>query len=247
MADALDVAIGDLVGEPTLLDWTDDSGVNTVPALRAALMDYSQLAPLLGASNADDEPVSLDNVERDVAQAFDAYQASRYAYVTARVPLILNDALRAARTADVEDFGRAQGLLALTYQVAVSVLTKLGETDLAWIASERGLTAAQKVGQPRRSRIALPIGRPRLALDGSVRSQRRPHPRRGRTSSSPSSVRRADDALLSVYGTLFLTGAVAAARADDRAAARSFLDEAQRERQPARARPERHVDRVRAD
>ena len=37
---------------------------------------------------------------------------------------------------------------------------------------------------------------------------------------------RADDALLSVYGTLFLTGAVAAARADDRASATSFLNEA---------------------
>ena len=37
---------------------------------------------------------------------------------------------------------------------------------------------------------------------------------------------RADYALLSVYGTLFLTGAVAAARADDRASATSFLNEA---------------------
>lgn len=226
LADALDVAIGDLVGEPTLLDWTDDSGVNTVPALRAALMDYSQLAPLLGASNADDEPVSLDNVERDVASAFEAYQASRYAYVTARLPLILNDALRATRTADVEDFGRVQGLLGLTYQVAVSVLTKLGETDLAWIASERGLTAAQRSGNP-------------VVLGSLFRSVTHALHSTGRFAASVDLTRaaadllepqlgpRADDALLSVYGTLFLTGAVAAARADDRAAARSFLDEAQ--------------------
>lgn len=34
IADALDVTIGDLVAEPTLLDWTADSGVRTVPALR---------------------------------------------------------------------------------------------------------------------------------------------------------------------------------------------------------------------
>jgi hypothetical protein len=38
---------------------------------------------------------------------------------------------------------------------------------------------------------------------------------------------RADDALLSVYGTLFLTDAVATSRADDRQTATAFLNEAQ--------------------
>lgn len=226
LADAMDVAVGDLVGEPTLLDWTNDSGVNTVPALRTALMDYSQLPPLLNRGQADDEPASLEDVERDVAAAFEAYQASRYAYVTARVPLVLADALRAARLADTVDSDRAQALLALTYQVAVSVLTKLGETDLAWIASERGLTAAQKSGNP-------------VVLGSLFRSVAHALHSTGRFVAGVDLTRaaagvlepqlgpRADDALLSVYGTLFLTGAVAAARADDRAAARSFLDEAQ--------------------
>jgi hypothetical protein len=36
---------------------------------------------------------------------------------------------------------RAYELLALSYQAAASVLTKLGKADLAWIAAERGLTA----------------------------------------------------------------------------------------------------------
>ena len=36
---------------------------------------------------------------------------------------------------------RADELLALSYQAAASVLTKLGKADLAWIAAERGLTA----------------------------------------------------------------------------------------------------------
>jgi hypothetical protein len=38
---------------------------------------------------------------------------------------------------------------------------------------------------------------------------------------------RADEALVSVYGTLFLTGAVAAARAEDRTTSAAFLSEAQ--------------------
>lgn len=55
LAHALDVSIGDLIGEPTLLEWSADSGRRTVPALREALMDYRQLTPLLGAP-ADGEP-----------------------------------------------------------------------------------------------------------------------------------------------------------------------------------------------
>ncbi len=56
LAQVLDVSIGDLIGEPTLLDWTADSRTHTVPALRAVLMDYSQLSPLLASSEGDSEP-----------------------------------------------------------------------------------------------------------------------------------------------------------------------------------------------
>jgi transcriptional regulator with XRE-family HTH domain len=48
LASALDVKVGDLIGEPLLLDWSADSGRSTVPALRTALMDYRQITPLLG-------------------------------------------------------------------------------------------------------------------------------------------------------------------------------------------------------
>ncbi|MGJ6968382.1 helix-turn-helix domain-containing protein [Streptosporangium sp. G11] len=46
LAVALDVALGDLLAEPSLLDWSPDSGDRTVPALRAAITDYRQLTPL---------------------------------------------------------------------------------------------------------------------------------------------------------------------------------------------------------
>jgi len=50
LADALDVTIGDLIAEPSLMDWTPDTGTRTVPALRDALLDYRQITPLLRAS-----------------------------------------------------------------------------------------------------------------------------------------------------------------------------------------------------
>ena len=79
LADALDVNIGDLVAEPTLLAWTSDGGTCTVPVLRSVLMDYRQGSGLLaGTGNGGGGPPSLDALHRDIGEVFDAYQASRY-------------------------------------------------------------------------------------------------------------------------------------------------------------------------
>jgi len=110
-------------------------------------MNYGLAVPAL-ADDAGEEPPSLDDVRRAIGEVFDAYQASRYGYVTGRAPAVLSDALRASRAAGADESNRANALLALAYQSAVSVLTKLGETDLAWIASERGLHAAQAADNP---------------------------------------------------------------------------------------------------
>ena len=48
VADALDVSLGDLPAEPSLMEWTPDTGPRTVPALRDALMDYRQITRLFG-------------------------------------------------------------------------------------------------------------------------------------------------------------------------------------------------------
>ncbi len=225
LAEALDVTLGDLVAEPTLLDWTQDSGVRTVPALRAVLTDY-RLTAVVGSDEAAAPPPSLDALQRTLSEVFDAYQASRYGYVTSRTPQLLTDALHASRSADAGETNRAQAVLALAYQAAVSVLTKLGESDLAWIASERGLHAAQSADN------AVVLGSLFRSVAHAVHST-------GRFAEGVKLVEaaadvlqphiggRAEDALLSVYGTLFLTGSVAAARADDRQAATAFLAEAQ--------------------
>jgi transcriptional regulator with XRE-family HTH domain len=227
LADALDVTIGDLVGEPTLLEWTTDSGNRTVTALRSVLMDYRQLNPLLAAPAATKrEPPDLDVLQRDISEVFDAYQASRYGYVTRRIPLVLSDAIHAAHAAEPAQQGRAQGLLALSYQSATAVLTKLGEVDLAWIASERGLAAAQQSGNPlilgslfRSVTHALhATGRFRAGIELTEAAA---------TALQPYLRTHTDDTTLSIYGSLFLTGAVAAARADDRQATTAFLAKAE--------------------
>ncbi|MGH4027256.1 MAG: helix-turn-helix domain-containing protein [Pseudonocardiaceae bacterium] len=227
LANALDVTTGALLGEPALLDWSADSGTHTIPALQGVLMDYRQVTPQLAAPSIDNgEPPKLDLLRRDISEVFDAYQDSRYGYVTGRAPLVLSDAMHAARTAARTEQGRVQGLLALAYQCAVAVLTKLGETELAWIASERGLAAAQQADGP-------------LILGSLFRSVTHALHATGHFGAGveltkaaagvlqPYLATRADDCLLSIYGSLFLTGAVAASRAEDRQATTTFLTEAQ--------------------
>jgi hypothetical protein len=135
-----------LIGEPILLDWTADSRTQTVPALRAALMDYSQLSPLLADGGTQTEPPTLDQLTKRVGAIFESYQQSRFGYVTAQIPELLRDAIAIVRSTEGPEAARAHELLAFSYQAAASVLTTLGEADLAWIAAERGLAAAENTG-----------------------------------------------------------------------------------------------------
>jgi transcriptional regulator with XRE-family HTH domain len=224
LAQVLDVSIGDLIGEPVLLDWTADSRTQTVPALRAVLMDYSQLSPLLAGDEVREPPL-LDQLGRQVSDLFDGYQQSRFGYVTAQAPGLLQNAVLAARAAEGDAAGRAHELLALSYQVAASVLTKLGEADLAWIAAERGLAAAQRTGNQ------VVLGSLFRSVAHTLLSTGRFQPAvqlvdRAASVLSPG-LASASGEMLSVYGSLFLAGAMAASRTEDRPTTRAFLIEAE--------------------
>ena len=240
LADALDVSLGDLLAEP-LVDWTADTGPRTVPALRDALMDYRQITSLFGGHEPA-EPPPLDQLDRQVADVWDAYQAARFGLVTRELPGLLAHAQLATREYAGDQLARAFGLLALVYQAAAMVLTKVGETDLAWIASDRGLAAAQDSGDPVvKGSLYRSVAHSLLSVgqyDAAVRltGQAADYLRCELALRSPdvspvlrtllAADTRPDGELLSVYGTLFLTGAMAAARAEDRGTVSDFLTEA---------------------
>jgi transcriptional regulator with XRE-family HTH domain len=225
LAEALDVSLGDLLAEPSLMAWTADSGRRTVPALRRALMDYHQL---VGSANggAPDAPEPPDALWRGVGELWGAYQDSRFGYVTAVLPRVLARAQRSAEANDGRPRSEALAVLALAYQAASTTLTKVGETDLAWIASDRGLAAATAAGNP------LVLGSLYRSVAHALLSNGRYEEAIGVVRLSADRLRgeldRPDPVALSVYGSAFLAGAMAAARADDRAACQDFLGEAQR-------------------
>ena len=220
LADALDVTVGDLLGEPAILDW-NASGATTpsVGLLRDALMDYSALVPML--SSATPEP--LGDLRSGVDDVWNAYQASRFGYTTVRLPRLISGARAASKSMQGPERREALRLLALSYHAAAATLTKLGEPDLAWIASDRGLASAEDSENPQAvasllrsvAHALLSIGRYSSAADVVTRSTDR-----------LSSRTEPDPTHWSLLGSLFLVGAMAAARADDPREARTFLSRA---------------------
>jgi transcriptional regulator with XRE-family HTH domain len=221
LSDALDVSVGDLLNEPSLVEWTSDSGSRTVPAVRAALMDYRQIMGM-PASTSGDEPIPFAELERDLNEVWLAYQDSRFGFVTSRVPQLIADSQVAAGAYDGDESARAHAILALTYQAAAVTLTKVGEQDLAWIASDRGLVAAQRSndvviqGSLFRSvtHSLLSTGRYNEAVQMTEQATAvlEPH------------LANAGAEMLSVYGTLLLAGSMAAARAENRSMTMDLLN-----------------------
>ncbi|GAB3937441.1 helix-turn-helix domain-containing protein [Micromonospora vulcania] len=158
-----------------------------VDGIRAALARYD--IPQAPAQE-------VDELRRQVGHAWLTYQHAHYAQLVRVLPGLL-DAAQGARSPE---------LLVQAYRICSSVLVKLGEPDLGWLAADRAMavagddpvlaaTAAVSVGQALRG-----LGRDRLALavtaaaaDRMVNALRRPVGE------------------LAVGGTLLLQAALAAA------------------------------------
>ncbi|RKN70755.1 XRE family transcriptional regulator [Streptomyces klenkii] len=212
IAEALRVHVEDLQGSPTLLE-DQDGHRASVPVIRAALMQSRRLS---GSLFDNREVPRLERMSAQVGQAWELYQASEYANLGSKLPDLLADSRLAVHTfsAGPQKDEALRGF-ALTLHLAAVYLRKLGETNLAWKAVDEGDVAADELGDPavvmtlRRgvAHVQLGAGLPEdavrvtLTAPGEVPS--------GWWTSSPLA--------LSVYGTLFLNGAVAAARIEDQA------------------------------
>ncbi|MEV8513461.1 helix-turn-helix transcriptional regulator [Dactylosporangium sp. NPDC051484] len=223
LADVLDVALADLVAEPSLMQWTSDSGMRTVPALRAALMDYRRVTPFGGGASGV-EPPSIGDLQHELSTLWEAYQAARFGYVTGRLPSLLAHAEAAVEVYTGSQLDAARRVLGLAYQLAAVQLTKIGEADLAWIAADRGLSAARAAGD------IVVIGTLLRSVTHALQATGRYREAVQLTNDAANylepNMHEATPEMLSVYGTLFLAGSIAAARANDAITTRSFLQAA---------------------
>ncbi|WP_245848580.1 XRE family transcriptional regulator [Lentzea kentuckyensis] len=188
-----------------------------ISAMRAALTGYGRGAESNGS-------LPCEQLERELGAVWAAYQESRYGSVVNRLPSLLIEARAAASATCQSDRRQAQSILALSYQAATAILTKLGEVDLAWVAADRGLNTAQATENPL---VICSLSRSVVhALQATGRYQEAVALVDDTSSSFGPKLRSGNETSVSVYGSLFLAGSIAAARLGDRTATRAHLAQA---------------------
>jgi hypothetical protein len=201
-------ASADALGEPA-----------EVASIRDALTNYDGIW--------DDDvgtTVDLTALSRQVQEAWRARQACAYRQLGVLLPRVLVNAERAVRQLGGDHRRAANSLLAETYQCVGFAMANTGQRELAWIAADRGIRAAEQSED--RLVVAAStrlLAHALLAMGSQDKAQ---HVAVTALTMLEPGLGAAAPAQLSIYGALLQTSAVVAARRGDRAGAHEFLTEA---------------------
>lgn len=215
IAVALDVDLGELLGRESMPDAAPDAGV---VALRQAVADVTDL---LG--DVEGEPLSLRDAERSVAYLWGSYWSGKWDQLTGLIPQALIGLRATLHAADATTRPKAAEQLAWGYSVAASILTHLRHPDAGFMAARRAVDFADSGDDALLS----------AALKGSVTWQLMEGGRFAEaerlavcTAETIEPCGDVSAAELSVYGTLLIRAATAAARDHRGAIAADFLGSA---------------------
>jgi len=223
IADVLQVDVQLLLGKeperrPDSINCIDQVEVEEI---RAALERYDQISAFF---DTNPDPPPLAELRKAVGHAWLTFQYARYGLLVRALPRLLREAQAAdAAYAGRDDADAVAHLLGQIYQISSSVLRKLGEHELAWLAADRSIAVSQRSGDAllagtathRVGSALLALGRARAALEVNVNVANRLAPG---SNGDPVTPER-----LSVYGMLLLQGAMAAARIGDSATVRDLV------------------------
>lgn len=179
-------------------------------------------AAMLGSDAVATEPACVAELTRQVGTAWRLRQRASYDALGRVLPTLLTQAeVRAAGAA--EDAERAGRVVVHGYNVASSLLRKLGDAHLALVAADRAVRTARALGDPvlvaaalhRLANVLLHAGRATETRDVAVQAADLVEPGKMRTPRG-----------LAMWGAVLLTAAVAAARAGDDPAAWQLMGEA---------------------
>lgn len=206
----------------------DDAAEHTVPsesrgAREGDMRRRTFLAgiPLLATALT---PNSLGTLEMEVSQLWGHYQGSRYQSIIDRMPGLLTQLQAHLISGPAVEHRRSENALALAYQLSATALTKLGHRDPAMGALDRAIAAAERsknlvvASSVKRSKAhaLLAFGLPSVAAELVEE-----------TIHEITSAALAESAnTVSVLGTLYLVGAVAAAQEGDARRALASLNAA---------------------
>lgn len=170
------------------------------------------------------EPVDVTRLEERAEQAWSFAHEARFDELSQLLTKLLPDIEVAER--HVAEIDRVQVLRAKarSYLAAAGVLAKLGETGAAWVAIDRAMNAAERLGDP----LLMAEGAFRLAVTFQVARRFdlaiRVADSAAQSISTLMQDADADPAAIALHGALHLQLAVANARINDADAAYGHLD-----------------------
>jgi transcriptional regulator with XRE-family HTH domain len=227
LARVLEVPVSELTGAPppTVRDPGEQHGA--VEQIRLALSAFDFLTLLMrpGTEVAVPAPDLADLRER-VDRAWKLTHGSDYGTLAPLLVSLLSDGEHAAHVSGADGRGEVFALLARMYQAVAAVMTKLGETELSWVAAERSIMAAERAGEP----LLTMSGVYRLA-QAFVSGWRLEQAERVSASGALAIASQMSDGTaegVSLYGALNLVRAVVASRRGDGATAWQAIGEAER-------------------
>ena len=195
------------------------------------IVDAEPLAPVLAGHIAEatpglaDTPSDIAALAAAVDRARSQYQACHYTELIKYLPSLLASLHEACLALDGEARLRAHALSADAHHVAAGLLLKLDDQGLAYLAADRSMRAAQTSEDP------VTVGASARIITHTLMNG---HHLAAAISTASSHAARLDHEIgshtpesLSVYGSLLLRGAIAAAQHDKRDTAHELLAEAE--------------------
>jgi transcriptional regulator with XRE-family HTH domain len=204
-----------------LADRARSGPADAIESFAAVLAAYSSDT----ADAALDSPPDLSALAAAVARAKRDYQACRYSDVTKDLPALLSRLQAACAVLEGQARLQAYTLSAEAHHVAASILLKIGDQGLGWLAADRSMQAARASEDP----VTI-ASSARIITHAMMNSK---HYKAATDTASTLAARfdrdvsSHDPESLSVYGSLLLRGAIAAAQQDNRRGAHELLTEAE--------------------
>lgn len=225
IAESLGVELHQITGRPY---FPEPGGENTgqgvgLRQLRKAITGQIIFA---GADSQSQLHRPLGQLREDARRLRQQYNVSpdNFSAVVPVLPSLITETRAATRVLEGEARLDALAIMANLYRLANLELRQYGELDLAWIAADKALMAAQDAGNPilvaacaaTMTVQTMIQGHPTEAVDLAVQA----------IDSLHEDVKREDGPALVVAGALHLYAAQAAARAEDPLESRKFLAQA---------------------
>lgn len=225
VAEVLNVELHNLTRRPSL-----ESGGRTLEGsaglkrLRKAVMRPDAFASYSVELSSPPRPVA--RMREDARRLRQQYNTSpeNFSAVVPLLPVLLNEVQSAVAVLEGEDRSDAQAVLANLYRLANLELRQYGDVDLAWIAGDKSLAAAERSGRP----VLLAACAATMTVQMMIQGHAAEAVDFAQAAAASLAGEVADErgSAIAVTGALHLYSAQAAARAEDPAEAARFLKRA---------------------